>query len=105
VRELSAALTYLEGVGVDRIGTHTIGLATRLSEGLSRQGYQLFTPPGNRSSIVTAFCAKPAADVRAAFQKAAVDVTVRDGQVRIAPALFNTVDEVDHCLEVTGGLI
>ncbi|HTY05220.1 MAG TPA: aminotransferase class V-fold PLP-dependent enzyme [Gemmatimonadales bacterium] len=104
VRELSAALAYLEQVGVDRIGAHTIGLGGRLYDGLSRQGHRLFTPPGNHSSIVTLYCAKPAADVRAAFQKAAVDVTVRDGQIRIAPALFNTADDVDRCLEVTRGL-
>ena len=34
-----------------------------------------------------------------------VDMAVRDGQVRIAPALFNTADEVDRCLEVTGRLV
>jgi len=33
-----------------------------------------------------------------------VDVTVRDGQIRIAPALFNTEEEIDRCLEVTKGL-
>jgi hypothetical protein len=45
------------------------------------------------------------ADVRAAFRAARVDVTVRDGQVRIAPALFNTADEVEACLEVTRRLV
>ena len=104
VRELSAALRYLEQVGVDRIGRHTIGLAARLHDGLSRQGHHLFTPAGNQSSIVTFYCARPAADVRAAFDRAAMDVTVRDGQVRVAPALFNTADEIDRCLEVTRGL-
>jgi selenocysteine lyase/cysteine desulfurase len=104
VRELSAALTYLDGVGVARIEEHTVGLAHRLYEGLSRQGHRLFTPPGNRSSIVTLYSAKPMADVRTAFGAANVDVTVRDGQIRIAPALFNTADEIDRCLEVTKAL-
>jgi len=105
VKELSAALTYLQGVGIPRIEEHTVGLGQRLYEGLSRQGHRIFTPPGNRSPIVTMFTAKPMTEVRAAFQKAAVDVTVRDGQVRIAPALFNTEAEIDHCLEVTNGLV
>ncbi len=100
-RELSAALAYLEKVGIARIEEHAVGLAHRLYEGLSKQGHRLFTPPGNRSSIVTMYATKPMADVRAAFHAAKVDVTVRDGEVRIAPALFNTVDEVDACLEVT----
>lgn len=105
VRELSAALTYLQGVGIPRIEEHTVGLGRRLYDGLSRQGHRIFTPPGNRSPIVTLFTAKPMADVRAAFQGAAVDVTVRDGQIRIAPALFNTDEEIDRCLEVTKGLL
>lgn len=105
VRELSAALTYLQGVGVPRIEEHTVGLARRLWEGLSRQGHRLFTPPANRSSIVTFLTTKPMADVRNACQGAKVDVTVRDGQVRVAPALFNTEDEIDRCLEVTRGLV
>jgi len=104
-RELSAALSYLEKVGVARIEEHTVGLAHRLYAGLSQQGHKLFTPPGNRSSIVTMYATKPVADVRAAFHAANVDVTVRDGQVRIAPALFNTGDEVDRCLEVTRRLV
>jgi selenocysteine lyase/cysteine desulfurase len=40
-------------------------------------------------------------DVSAAFQAANVEVTVRDGYVRVGVALFNTADEVDRCLEVT----
>ena len=47
------------------------------------------------------YATKSIADVRAAFHAANVEVTVRDGQVRIAPALFNTADDVDACLEVT----
>ena len=105
VRELSAALTYLEHVGVARIEAHTVGLAQQLYAGLSAQGHRLFTPPGNRSSIVTFYSTKPMADVHAAFQAAKVDVTVRDGQVRVAPALFNTSDEIARCLEVTKRLV
>ena len=30
---------------------------------------------------------------------------VRDGQIRFAPALFNTEEEIDRCLEVTKGLV
>jgi selenocysteine lyase/cysteine desulfurase len=82
-----------------------VGLAHHLYEGLARQGHRLFTPPGNRSSIVTFYAGKPMPDIRAAFQAATVDVTVRNGQVRIAPALFNTADDVERCLEVTRGLV
>jgi selenocysteine lyase/cysteine desulfurase len=99
--ELSASLSYLEKVGVARIEEHTVGLAQRLHDGLARQGHHLFTPPGNRSSIVAIYTSRPMPDVRTAFHAANIDVTVRNGQVRIAPALFNTADDVDQCLDVT----
>ena len=104
-KELSAGLAYLERVGVARIEAHTVGLAHRLHDGLVHQGHRMFTPPGNRSSIVTMYTDKPMADVRAAFQTARVDVTVRSGFVRIAAALFNNEAEVDRCLEVTRRLV
>jgi len=102
VYTLGAGLAYLEKVGVARIEAHTVdGLARRLQEGLAKQGHHLFTPMGNRSSIVTFHTTKPAADVRAGFQAANVEVTVRDGTVRISPALFNTAADIDRCLDVT----
>lgn len=102
VYALSAGLSYLEKVGVARIEEHTVsGLARRLQDGLVRQGHRLFTPQGNRSSIVTFYTTKPEADVRAAFQKVNVEVTVRNGTVRVSPALFNNNDDIDRCLEAT----
>ena len=104
VSQLQASLAYLEKVGVERIEEHTVGMALRLYEGLVKQGYKMFTPPGNRSSIVTFYCGKPLDELRAAFRSAKIDVTVRNGQVRISPALFNNMDEIDRCLEVTKSL-
>jgi selenocysteine lyase/cysteine desulfurase len=101
VAQLQASLSYLEKVGIARIEEHTVGLAQRLYAGLVKQGHRMFTPPGNRSSIVTFYSSKPLDDLRAAFRAAKIDVTVRNGQVRVAPALFNNVDETERCLEVT----
>src|ERR1017187_4448703 len=101
VTQLQASLSFLEKVGIARIEDHTVGLAQQLYIGLAKQGHSMFTPPGNRSSIVTFYCNKPAADVRAAFVAANIEVTVRAGQVRVAPALFHNADEIERCLEVT----
>ena len=106
VYALSAGLAYLETVGVARIEEHTVnGLAVRLQEGLLKQGHRLFTPVGNRSSIVTVYSTKSATDIHAAFDAAKVEVTIRSGSIRIAPALFNIVDDIDRCLEVTKKLL
>jgi cysteine desulfurase/selenocysteine lyase len=101
VAQLQASLGYLEKVGIARIEEHTVGLAQHLYEGLVQQGYRMFTPPQNRSSIVTFYCAQPMERYRAQFSAAKIDVTVRNGQVRVSPALFNNMDEIERCLEVT----
>ena len=106
VYALSAGLAYLETVGVARIEEHTVnGLAVRLQDGLAKQGHRLFTPLGNRSSIVTMYSTKSVADIHAAFDAAKVEVTIRSGSIRIAPALFNIADDIDRCLEVTKKLL
>lgn len=103
--QLSAALTYLDKVGVARIEEHSVGLARRLYDGLGKQGHRLFTPPNNGSAVVTFYPSQPMADVDAKFKAANIVVTVRNGIVRIAPALFNTADEIDRCLDVTRRLV
>ena len=106
VYALSAGLAYVEKVGVGRIEEHTVNrLARRLQVGLAGQGHRLFTPMGNRSSIVTFYTTKPAAEVRAAFQAVKVEVTSRNGTVRIAAALFNNDDDIDRCLDATKQLV
>jgi len=75
-----------------------VGLAQWLHEGLVKQGHRMFTPPRNRSPIVTFYCSKPAADVRSAFGAANIEVTIRGGRVRLAPTLFNNADEIEKCL-------
>lgn len=101
---LSAGLDYLDKVGVARIEAHTVGLALDLQKALAAQGHPLLTPMGNRAPIVAFETARPMPEVRAAFVAAKIDVTVRGGFVRIAPALFNTGEDIARCLAVTRGL-
>ena len=101
VNQLGAALTYLEKVGIHRIQEHTMTLTRRLEAGLLAQGYKLFTPVGNRSSVLSFFTPKPRAEVGAAFDEAKVDVTVRDGHVRASVALFNNDEDIGRLLAVT----
>src|SRR5580658_4647202 len=100
VAQLRASLSYLERVGVPRIEEHTVALAQQLHAGLVRQGYRMFTPHGNRSSIVTFYITKPADSWRAALDAAKIEVTIRNAQVRVSPALFNNADEIDQLLSI-----
>lgn len=103
VYQLSAALDYLQQVGVARIETHTIALAWRLQDGLLAQGYRLLTPPGTRTSIVTFRLEGDPTVLSAALAEARIDVTVREHDVRVSPALFNTEGDIDNLLAVTRG--
>lgn len=103
VYQLDAALAFLERVGVGRIEAHTVGLAHRLQQGLLAQGYRLATPPGTRSSIVTFQLSSDPAGLAAALAAARIDVTVREHEVRVSPALFNTDEDIDAMLAVTRG--
>jgi selenocysteine lyase/cysteine desulfurase len=105
VQALSASLDYLQKVGIERIEAHAVGLALTLQNGLLAQGHRLFTPHGNRSAIVAVYGARPAPEIIAAFRKEKVQVTVRDGKVRIAVAMFNTAVDIDRCLAVTAKLV
>jgi selenocysteine lyase/cysteine desulfurase len=106
IYQLGAGLSFLERVGVDRIERHTVALSGELRRGLAAQGWRLFTPESNRSSIVTFYFDRDPAALRGAFDAARIDVTIRDSvkQVRVSPALFNTGDEIARFLEVTSGL-
>ena len=105
VHQLGAGLSYLATVGVPRIYEHTLGLTRRLEAGLLQQGYRLFTPAGNQSSILCFYSTKPASDVRAAFEQAKIDATVRDDHVRVSLALFNNGTDVDQVLALTKKLV
>ena len=100
VYQLGAGLAYLDRVGVDRIEQHTVALAHELHAGLTAQGKALFTPAGNRSSIVTFYFERDPAVVKRAFDAAGIDASVRDklNQVRVSAALFNTREDVERFL-------
>ncbi|MCC7181087.1 MAG: aminotransferase class V-fold PLP-dependent enzyme [Acidobacteria bacterium] len=106
IYQLGAALAFLERVGVAAIETHTVALADRLNRGLRDMGARVVTPLGNRSSIVS-FSVDPARDPAGYFTKAGVDVSIRESgrQVRVSPALFNTVDDIDRFLALSRDIV
>ena len=53
IYQLSGSLDYILNVGTDRIEQHTVTLAHSLHSGLTEQGFEVFTPPGNQSAIVS----------------------------------------------------
>lgn len=106
VYQLGAALTYLERVGVDRIGRHTIALAGELRNGLAANGFRVLTPPGNGSSIVS-LTVRNGSRAREVLEKAGVQVSFRENgtQIRVSPALFNTRADIQRFLELASSFV
>jgi selenocysteine lyase/cysteine desulfurase len=102
IYQLGAGLAYLERVGVDRIEAHTTALAHTLRHGLIDRGLTVLTPADNRSSIVA--CANPKGldAAKAILDPAKARVSIREGgsQIRIAPALFNTEEDINRYLSL-----
>ena len=101
VYQLGAGLAYLQRVGVDRIEQHSVALARELREGLAALGFRMFTPPDNKSSIVSIRLDKNQARAKEMLDKAGVQVSFREGgsMIRVSPALFNTRGEIRQFLE------
>ena len=102
VYQLGAGLAYLERIGVDRIEQHTVALARDLRDGLMGLGFRMFTPPGNKSSIVSIRLDKNQARAKEVLDKAGAQVSFREGgsMIRVSPALFNTHAEIRQFLEL-----
>ncbi len=66
----------------------------------------MWTPAGNRSSIVTFDHGKDIARVRSDLERAGVKVSLKQGgaQIRAGIALFNSDEDMDALLDVTGGV-
>jgi len=116
VYQLSAAVMYLQRVGLERIEAHTLALTERLRAGLADGGFRMFTPPGTRSSILSFYITSTEDLAVKTFREAGVAITIQRGEtdepggpdascrVRVAVSLFNNQHDIDHLLAVAEGL-
>ncbi len=105
VFQLRSALDYLLQVGVPKIERHTVGLARQLNAGLVEQGFDVWTPPGNPSAIVTFSHGRDVEMVRRSLEQARVRVSFKEEGVklRVGLALFNNAGDVERLLGVVAG--
>jgi selenocysteine lyase/cysteine desulfurase len=83
------AMELIEAIGVDAIHRHDVELADRLRAGLG-------LPPGN--SAVVSVPVEP--DVVDRLEKARVVAAMRNGRLRLAFHIYNTVEDVDRALDL-----
>jgi selenocysteine lyase/cysteine desulfurase len=102
--ELAAALKYLRSIGLDRIEARSQALVRRFRSGLAARKIQIDTPENNRSSIVSFYTRRPAADAEKILQAERVKVSLQAAgaltRVRVSFAFFNNEADVDRMLAV-----
>lgn len=114
IYQLASSLSYLQGIGLDRIEAQSLGLVERLRKGLAERGFRILTPEGNRSSIVSFYIRTEAAEAEKILDSARVKVSLQNGdrtdayggtgtvtRVRAALAFFNNTADVERLLEVS----
>jgi len=99
---LRRALEFIMEYGApDLFRIHTQRLAERLIDGLEGLGYELYTPRGRHSAIVS-FKHRDPVQLAERLERAGVVVSGRPGLIRVSPHFYNTYEDVDTFLEVLG---
>ena len=96
---LAAALDLLAEIGMPEAEARIAGLVGLLRSGLAGLGWEIRTPPGARSAILSA--APPGGDARAAcaaLENSGVVASPREGAVRFAPHVGNDAEEIETAL-------
>ena len=92
-----ASLRFLAGFDRDGLRSHLRRLTDRFAERVAQAG--LRTPPrSHRSPHIVGVRSMPE-ETHAACKREGVFVTQRGDEIRVAPHLFNTEDDVDRCAE------
>ena len=76
---MDTALGYLKKVGLDRIEKHTVELAGELRRGAADLGFNVFTPEGNASSIVSFHHGFEPEALAKVLDTEKISVTLREG--------------------------
>ena len=111
--ELSAALKYLQRIGLDKIEAHSQTLVKRFWSGLAERRISIATPENNRSPIVSFHIRRTSAEAEKVLAAERVKVSLQavglpdasagskpTTRVRVALAFFNTAADVDRMLDV-----
>jgi cysteine desulfurase / selenocysteine lyase len=99
----TAAVQLFNSIGVDQIERHDQLLVQRLLDGIDERRFGLVGPqdPDKRSTLVVL---RPrdqsSAELQARLGERGIDVASREGNLRLAPHLFNTIEQIDRALEV-----
>ena len=95
---LDATLDLFDRIGWPAVFARVRELGARTVEGAARLGLPLITPPAQRAGIFVFRCPDAEA-VRTRLGDAGFSVSARGDGIRVAPHFYNTVDEIEACLQ------
>lgn len=104
VKPWLAAVEYLLTQGIEQIAAYNNQLVTHFIEGLDPEKYTLLSPREGpeRSTLVFVTHRIPERNpaIYTALQRSGIDLSLREGQLRFSPHLYNTEDELDQVLQM-----
>lgn len=101
--QLGAALEFINEIGMVNIEKQVLSLSSKLYRELSERGLNIFTPPGNKSGVVS-FFARNGVEIGDNLEAKKIFVTGRPGYVRVAPHFFNLEKEIDVLADALSGM-
>lgn len=100
----TAAIEYLNDVGIDRIAEHGQRLMNRLLEGIEPSPFNVLTPTdSSRRANILVLSHTTDEIVEMVFDQLNqrnIHAALREGNIRISPHLYNTTSEIDSVIEV-----
>ena len=100
----AAAVEYLLAQDLEQIEMYDDVLVSRLIEGIDLEKYELISPQQGvaRSTLVVLTHREPGRnrEIFDTLKGEGVDVSLREGNLRVSPHLYNTVDEIDNLLSM-----
>jgi cysteine desulfurase / selenocysteine lyase len=96
----TAAVEYLQGIGVDVIRDHNDRLVRRLLERLDTEDLRILSPTAREPrSPIAVFSHRDEGrnpQLHAALTSAGIDTAIRNGRIRVSGHLYNSEDEIDR---------
>ncbi len=97
---VSGSLAYIEQLGVATLMRHRQPLMDRLQSRLPALGFESLTAAGSRSPLVVFACENAEKRFASRLKAAKIKVSLYEHRIRISPSIYNTLDDIDHFIEV-----
>ena len=102
-----ASIKYLLSIGIENIYTHNIGLARYLAENIDAKQYEIISPSDAQiptAIVVVKARAGNAEIIQNTLMQHNIFVSLRQGNLRISPHIYNTPHEIGRLLNLLNSM-